>query len=281
MLKTIFTAFIVLFFFSPSRAQSTRNKIDQWLRSGWTEYHENGSIPHLISFYADKQIGIPYKEGLLDASPKEKIIATVKGSDCVIYVETTLALTLTTLKNDSTYKDFLRNLQFIRYRNGILDGYYSRLHYFSDWLLNNQKKGDLRIISQHWKGTLKIGKIDYMSHHLKDYPILAKSDSLLQLIKHRETILSHDDLRYLPKKYLPFYIGHIKTGDIIAFVTTIPGLDVSHTAIAFKNGEFVTFLHANPKLGVTTEPLGLLSYIYSRKSIKGIIVARFRDIPAS
>lgn len=281
MLKNSLFIVLILFNLPAVKAQSTAGHIDRWLKSGWVEYHKNDSLPDLISFYADKQIGIPYKAGLLDKSPKEKLVSTLNGSDCVIFVETTLALTMTTMKGDSTFQKFRRNLQFIRYRNGILDGYYSRLHYFSDWLLNNQKKGDLYIVSQRWKGIRPIGKINFMSRHLKDYPKLAASDSLLKLIKHREAVLSRDHLKYLPKKYLPYYIEHIKTGDIIAFVTTVPGLDVSHTAIAFKNGAFVTFLHANPKLGVSVEPLGLLAYVYERKSIKGIIIARFRDTPAS
>lgn len=281
MLKSLLSIYLILFSFHAAKAQSTADRIDQWLRAGSKIYHKDDSLPELISFYADKQIGIPYKAGLLDSNTKEELVSTLKGSDCVIFVETTLALTLTTMKRDSTYQDFRRNLQFIRYRNGIMNGYYSRLNYFSDWLLNNQKKGDLIIISQRWKGIVPVGKINFMSHHLNDYPKLAASDSLLKLMKHREALLSRDHLEYLPKKYLPFYIEHIRTGDIIAFVTTIPGLDVSHTAIAFKNGEFVTFLHANPKLGVCVEPLGLLAYVYERKSIKGVIIARFRDTPSS
>lgn len=281
MLKSLLSIFFILVSFTATKAQSSGERITNWLEQGRKVYHQKDSIPNLISFYAEKQIGIPYKAGLLDHSPKEKLVSTLKGSDCVIYVETTLALTLTTIKGDTSYDAFRRNLQFIRYRNGILNGYYSRLHYFSDWLLNNQKKGDLTIITQKWKGVEPVGKIDFMSHHLKSYPKLAASDSLLKLMEHREALLSRDHLKYLPKKYLPFYIEHIQTGDIIAFVTTVPGLDVSHTAIAYKNGAFITFLHANPRLGVTAEPLGLLAYVYSRKTIKGIIVARFRDTPAS
>jgi hypothetical protein len=120
--------------------------------------------------------------------------------------------------------------------------------------------------------------IYYMSHHRYQYPRLAHNDSLLDLIKQKEQQLSHDHLEYLPKNKIPLYIRKINTGDIVAFVTTVKGLDVSHTAIAYRKGDFLTFFHANPKHGITIEPLGLLPYIYSRKTVKGIIVARLKDL---
>ena len=49
--------------------------------------------------------------------------------------------------------DFIKNLETIRYRNGVLDGYPSRLHYFTDWIRNNEQKGLVRDITSELGGT--------------------------------------------------------------------------------------------------------------------------------
>jgi len=265
----------------PLKAQNKKAIINRWLIDGLQYHKQDTTLSSLISYYAEKQIGIPYKAGLLDKPKKEKLVVSLKGSDCVIYVEMSMAMALTTLEGDTAYKNFTNNLKALRYRNDKINGYFSRLNYFSDWLLTNQKKGLINIISQHWSDTVPMDSIYYMSTHASQYPHLAHNDSLLHLIKLKEQQLSHDGLRYLPKARIPLYIRKINTGDIIGFVTKVKGLDVSHTAIAYRDGDFLTFFHANPKRGISTEPLGLLPYIYGRRSLKGIIVARLKDLSPS
>ena len=261
----------------------TDTKINRWLHEGLKKELIDTTTSNLITFFARKQIGIPYEANMLDKSPTEKLVVDLSGEDCVIYVENTMALTMTALEHDSTVSKFAQNLEHLRYRNGKMEGYASRLNYFSDWLLDNQKRGNISIISQKWPNTARMDSIYFMSTHRSDYPQLTRSDSLYRLIKKRETYLSHDGLRYLPKIYLPRYVSKIQSGDIIAFVTTVPGLDVSHTAIALRSGNFLTFIHANPKHGVTIQPLGLLPYVLGRKTIKGVIIARLRagQVPPS
>ena len=59
--------------------------------------------------------------------------------DCLTFVEYTLAQAL-----GSSFAD---NLQKIRYRDGIIDGYTSRLHYTSDWIENGVRQGLLEDVT--------------------------------------------------------------------------------------------------------------------------------------
>lgn len=257
--------------------QTSKDKIDRWLVEGYKDYKQDTTTSGIINFYAEKQLGLPYQANMLDEPDSESLQVRTDSSDCVIYVETSIALAMTTLQHDSTYNRFKKNLQLIRYRNGKINGYFSRLHYFTDWLLDNQKKGIITLVNQDWPGAVKMDSVYFMSHHLAAYPKLAQSDSLTALIKIKEKQLSASGITFVPKKEVPRYINKIQTGDIIAFVTTIKGLDISHTALAYRDGDFITFMHANPKRGVIIEPLGLLAYLYSRSSVKGIIVARLKS----
>ena len=38
-------------------------------------------------------------------------------------------------KGNTTFDDYKAELEKIRYRDGVIDGYASRLHYFCDWIL--------------------------------------------------------------------------------------------------------------------------------------------------
>ena len=59
-------------------------------------------------------------------------------------METVLALVRSARSGKLHAREFRRTLQSIRYRGGKIDGYASRLHYFTDWIIDNQKKKTLK-----------------------------------------------------------------------------------------------------------------------------------------
>jgi hypothetical protein len=95
-------------------------------------------------------LGVPYKAGTLEAPGKEKLIANLSGFDCTTFVETVLALTGCALHGKITQTKFHKTLKFLRYRQGTISGYSSRLHYFTDWLRDNEKKKILKDISRQF-----------------------------------------------------------------------------------------------------------------------------------
>ena len=103
-----------------------------------------------VFFYAKKLQGTPYAGGTLDTCLNENLIINLHAFDCTTFVETVLALATTKQKNQKSTKDFAQTLQYIRYRNGVINGYTSRLHYFSDWILNNIQKNIVKEITQEY-----------------------------------------------------------------------------------------------------------------------------------
>jgi len=85
-------------------------------------------------------INKPYKGGTLDNVGKEKMIVNVSAFDCTTFVETVLALARCVADGKISHNQFMRNLKLIRYRQGKINGYSSRLHYFTDWLRDNEQK---------------------------------------------------------------------------------------------------------------------------------------------
>lgn len=255
--------------------QSLAQAIETWLSIGEKQWQQEKSIPALLSFYAERQLGISYVGGLLDEPEQEQLVITLDGADCVIFVEMTLALTKTTLEGASSYNAFRDNLRIMRYREGVIEGYPSRLHYFSDWLLTNQDKGLITLLFQV-EGLPLVDAPDFMSKNRDIYRHLADNDFLLDQIKKMEETLLDNQLFYIPTEKIPEFEMQFQTGDIIAFVTTMEGLDITHTGLVKQTEMRTGFYHASMTGSVIIDPQTIYEYASTRRNIKGIVIARIQ-----
>jgi hypothetical protein len=216
-----------------------------------------------------------YKTGTLEAAGKEKLIVNFSQFDCFTFLEAVLALAKCASKGKISQLEFRKELQFIRYRRGIIAGYSSRLHYFTDWLRDNEQKKIVGDISRRLGGEPKRKKINYMTVHRLSYPVL-KSENEFQKMLIVERNLSRRTFYVIKKNKVNQQKEKIKTGDIVAFVTEQEGLDVSHVGFALWREGNLYFLHASSKEGcvvISKKTLG--TYLKQNKKITGIIVARF------
>jgi len=195
-----------------------------------------------------KYLDIPYVAHTLEAEGPEELIINCDEVDCTTFVEYVLAETLTPKMEDGDVSEtiFGEKLQNIRYRNGKIDGYTSRLHYNTDWIDNGIRKGFLEDITERMSSDTHKLSIFYMSSRPQQYMHLANSAENVAKIKETERALSDKTIHYLPKQKLPAEgLPWIKDGDIIAITTNIPGLDVVHMGIAFYADSKLTLLHAS------------------------------------
>ena len=254
-------------------APETPETIRLWLEEGLAYWRQSGDVPSLITYYADRQLGITYVGGLLDEPDTEQLVVTLAGSDCVIYVEMSLAMAMTTLQASTSYDAFRENLKLIRYRDGEIDGYQSRLHYFSDWLLTNQEK-DLVDLQFQDEGLPAIEPPDFMSRNRENYRHLAGDDEIYQEIRAMEQRLAGHRLAYIPQERIPEFEDRFRTGDILGFVTTLEGLDITHTGLVKMDGDRAGFYHASMTGSVIVDPATIHEYTNNRRNINGIVVAR-------
>ncbi|MEM1041259.1 MAG: N-acetylmuramoyl-L-alanine amidase-like domain-containing protein [Bacteroidota bacterium] len=221
-------------------------------------------------------LGRPYVEGALDRTAEEALVVDLTGFDCVTYVENVLAIAQAVQAGTPSYDAYVANLEALRYRGGALDGYCSRLHYFTDWMRDNDARGNVRLITQD-VGEPFDKTIDFISGHREAYPKLAagdaRSDSLFACIEGVEAGLRGHDLYYVPQDDIRGIYGQLEAGDIIATATDIDGLDVTHTGFVLKDGERTGFLHAS-LTGEVKVSDDLADYIAGNRVQTGIIVAR-------
>jgi hypothetical protein len=222
-------------------------------------------------------LGTPYVAKTLEIGATESLVINFQGLDCTTFIENVFAFSLMLNKEQNSFDDFTTILETIRYKNGILNGYSSRLHYFSEWIANNQFKGLIKDITAEIGGTPIIKEINFMSTHRELYPFLKENDDNLEQIKASENYLNSQEICILSQDRIKANEHLIQSGDIIALTTSIKGLDITHTGIATreKDGR-IHLLHASSSNGVEVSKLPLVDYLKDIKGNTGIMVARPR-----
>ena len=234
-----------------------------------------------IRAIASSFLGSPYIAGSLEAEGEERLQINLRAFDCLTLVETVLALNETIMQTnclDSFPAVFSRALQNLRYRNGQIQGYTSRLHYTSEWLLNGQEKGAFIILSDLFAGEAFPLELNYMSTHPDNYPALRDNSVLTEEMAAIETRLNKAKLSYIPKTRLAEYIEDIPEGSIIAISTNLDGLDIAHIGFAYWQKGSLHLLHASSSNSVVEiSEKDLLSYLNGIKHFTGIMIAQVNN----
>ncbi len=213
---------------------------------------------HPMLYFGKKFIGVPYVAHTLENGDKEHLIVNLHELDCTTFVETVVALSLCDKENARTFKDYCRNLTLIRYRDGKMTDYTSRLHYFTWWGENNEQKGIVKeVVPAPAKGSSDWGaftsvqtiNINYMTQHPASYKQLKAHPEFVPIIKRYEDASKGAKYRYIPKANVGWSqkssLGIVHSGDIIAMLTSKSGLDTSHIGIAVWQNNKLHLLNAS------------------------------------
>jgi hypothetical protein len=224
-------------------------------------------------------LGTEYVGGTLDKDIEEKLVINLQGLDCVTFVENCITFARCLQKSKTTFENFKTELEYIRYRNGYIDGYASRLHYFTDWIYDNENKGVVKDITYDLGGIKYSKTINFMSTHPKSYKQLSDKSNLSSIIAVEHDINSRI-YYFIPTKNISKVYEQLQNGDIVATTTSISGLDVTHTGYVIKGDDGGTyFLHASLKSKqVIISSTQLEDYITEDSKKTGIMVARPQEI---
>ena len=220
-----------------------------------------------------------YVEKTLELPGEEKLVINLLGLDCTTFLESVVTLSRLAKQNRFSFSDFERELEILRYREGIKKAYPSRLHYFSDWIYENEQKGILKDITGEIGGSIYENKPTFMSANPKFYPQLTDPDFVGQL-KITEAAISRRTYHYIPKDDLQQHEAKIQSGDLIAITTSMTNLDIVHVGFAIERQGRIHLLHASSgsmKVEISEKPLA--DYLKGNKSQSGIMVCRLQHPP--
>ena len=253
------------------------------VRSAAKDRLDTAPLAQTITQLAVSFVGTTYTPGTLEVNGPESLVINLRELDCVTFVETVLALTRF-IRNDgikllddppaarAQYEGYLTDL---RYRGGVIDGYASRLHYFSEWLSDNELKGLLRVTTHGLSPVFDEEPIQFMSTHPSLYRQLEDPKVLESIQAMEKRINTTPSRAYVPEERIGKIMSLIRDGDVIAATSTVEGLDVAHTGFALWVNGTLHLVHA-PLVGSEVEisQQRLAERIQSIPTQDGIMVAR-------
>ena len=223
-------------------------------------------------------IGTPYKGGTLEGTPEECRI-DLAGLDCVTFYEYCLALSRMIQNEEYQISELYKQLTFMRYRDGILLDYSSRLHYTSDWFYDNDHKSVASDITKDLGGENFDKKINFMSTHPQYYSALKDNTAMVSKISAIEDAINSRDNYYIPQENIAEVEPLLNSGDIIGITSSIDGLDYNHTGLAYRDELGVLRLfHASSEHKKVLIGERLSDYVLSVKKHTGISVLRPIDV---
>jgi len=275
---------------SPSWTRADWDVLVNTARWAWDTGVDTLPIGERVATIGQRFVGSPYVPRTLDPAGAERLVVNLRVFDCVTFVESALTLAHFVRTAPPSLLDdprearalYERILRSLRYRGGTLDGYASRLHYFSEWLTDNAARGWLRLLGHELDATVDPERIDFMTAHRDAYDQLV-DEAVLQAIGRSEGRLSKTPRLFVPQERLDEVADHIRTGDVIAATSTLEGLDVAHTGIALRTPDGVLRLMHAPLVGkeVQISDHPLVERLRGIDSQDGVMVARPLERPAT
>lgn len=234
-------------------------------------------------FFARKFIGRPYVAHTLEVGDDRRVVVNTRQLDCTTLVENVTALSLCIYQKQYAFNDFLDNLVKMRYHNGKMNGYVSRLHYFTEWIVESGLKGIAveRQTPNPPYSAVQTVDVYFMSTHPNSYDALKKHPEYVKDIRKNEKAISGKSFRYIPKgkiKNTKLLRSSVRDGDIIAITCNKKGLDIAHLGFAVWRSDGLHLLNASMiHKKVVEEPMTLFEYLHKHPSHTGIRVLRICD----
>ena len=231
-------------------------------------------------YFARKFLDVPYVAHTLEVNDDEQLVINVEELDCTTLVETVTALTLCAYRKEFTYAAYQNALRNMRYRDGVINGYPSRIHYFTDWIMSNQQAGIVSEIQQPNPPftAVQTVKVSYMSEHPQSYKAMKAHPEYVSEIREMEQRITGQKFRFIPKsevKNTAAVREAVHDGDIIAITCNKPGLDIAHLGFAVWHKDGLHLLNASQlHKKVVEEPMTLYQYLQKHPSHTGIRIIR-------
>ena len=232
-----------------------------------------------MEFYARELLGTPYVAHTLEGD-EELLTISIHELDCLTFIETLYALTRATLNHRYSWRDYAANIENIRYRGGEMGDYSSRIHYISEWIIDNHMRGNLVEVTPDLPhADYMIKNIDYMSKNPSQYRQLKNDTAMVKKIKRYE-LLRHR-FPYLKRSWLndKAVKAALRSGDFVSLVTKMEGLDVSHNGVIIVDDKGDPYLLDASMSGgkVMLESKPLFRFLEKSKTNIGIRVFRIME----
>ena len=260
---------------APAISPHQRSKLLAWYEALGAPSPGEG-FGHYLARAARVQQGVAYANDPEPPGP-EALRVELDRFECVSFIESSLAVARCGFRDEASVACFERELERSRYRGGRIDGYGSRLHYFVDWIDDNEARGRLTNLTSSLGGVPVRRDFYYITRRVLDRARLPEAElaSLRREVERDEKRLSSQSHPVLARERAAPVLEGLEDGDILAFVYDRPGLLVHHAGFVLRVDGKPRLLHASSfHVRVVVTASDVSSYVLRRPERRGVIVAR-------
>lgn len=181
-----------------------------------------------IHFLSGQFLGTPYAESTLVGGPEtaETFVINLERVDCMTFLEYVEAMRLS-----ASFNDFIHNLKRVRYKSGVVD-YPARNHFFSDWKESNADL--IEDVTERVGGSRTVGALKRLNVKKDGSPFLSGIPPLIREIRHIPAVSIDSEV-----------IKNLGSGCYVGIFADLEWLDVTHTGIAVRKDNILSFRHAS------------------------------------
>jgi N-acetylmuramoyl-L-alanine amidase-like len=241
------------------------------------------AIGEVVGKVAMELRGTPWVGRTLEVSnDAEYCVVNLRGLDCFTFWEAALCLARMLKHGKSTPADLLAEVRFTRYRGGKQGDFTTRLHYTTDWYVDNEARGVVKLLTPDLPGAQPFTqKVGVMTQHPESYRQLAAHPELVPKIRAIEDTINARSLKYLPLNKLAAAEHLLQTGDIVGVCIAHPGIDIGHAGLCIKDEQgvvhFMDCASSKRSMKVTLEPQISTCLNWSSR-LTGVMFARPLEI---
>lgn len=245
----------------------------KWIRT-IGEPRPNETFGEFVARVASIQIGQPYGNPP-SLHQAEQLRLSFRAFQCVSFVESSLAMARCLWAHKPDLGCFAQELISLRYRGGHVDGYISRLHYYSEWMTDNATRGRLALLTPKLGGTPVARTEKYMTNHPKLYGPLVDPNIFAQVAQ-MEAQVSMLHPCVIGRNQIQAVSPWLQSGDVVAITSFRRDILVTHTGFVKRDADgALHLLHASSaKRHVALSRETLSEYILGRSGRAGMMVAR-------
>ncbi len=253
----------------------TATKVQEWYEGVGAPFARE-TFGQYLARTAFFQRGAGY-EPVAPPSVPEKLRVELSQFECVTFIESSLAIARCGFRGEPTRACFERELIQSRYRGGALSDYASKLHYFDDWIDDNESRKRVANLTLALGGEPVTQSYFHITSRVLpranvDRDVLAELTREVTVTESRLSLTPH---AVLSRDAAPGILNQLQDGDLVAFVRERSGLLVHHAGFVYRVRGAPRLLHASSyhrRVVLTSEDV--VSYLLRRPERRGVLVAR-------
>lgn len=230
---------------------------------------------------AEALAGADYYSTAKNDEAASPIYVSVHSMDEMELVENALALAKASKRANPSWRNFISELENIRYRRGENNGFTSRLRYSSDWIADNTYRGNLKEYTHSLPSPVSTSRtLDKITRSKDEYPALADSVTY-EKMKMLEMGYCMHKITYMKRESMgkKNVVELLKDGDIIIIIPRDTEADLFDAGvIKFVDGT-PHLIHSSARTGkVELMPITLNEYMrLNAKSVTGYRILRIEN----